>query len=145
MKVIGAKLLVKTIKELAEGSLKETPQQTLRSTQHKPLQHAPKIFTDTCKIDWNKTVTEIYNLIRGLSPSPAAFTFLNEKKLKIYKAAGIQHLTPPDHTKLPGRVETDHKTYLRFAAADGFISILELQSEGKKKMEIEDFLRGYRV
>ena len=155
MKIIGADLLLKTMYLLAEGSLKEQDQQqiidsnnivpdtsTSTSTPHPADQfkHAPKIFTETCKIDWQKNTAEVYNLIRGLSPYPTAFSFLNNKKLKIFKSEKI--LTTP--TIAAGEIETDQNTYLRFACADGYISIKELQLEGKKKMNIEDFLRGYR-
>jgi len=136
MKEIGAQLLVKTVTGLANGTLKEIPQKA----DNEPIKHAPKLFTETCKIDWNHSVSAIYNLIRGLSPYPAAFTFLNDKMLKIYKAKKELHSSP----KSPGTVETDHKTYLKFAGPDGYIYITELQLEGKKKMGVEEFLRGYR-
>jgi methionyl-tRNA formyltransferase len=140
MKEIGAQLLVKTVKGLADGSLKETPQLSISNFQFSTLQHAPKIFTETCRIDWNKQVDKIYNLIRGLAPYPAAFTFLQDKKLKVYKAEKKFEQT----AEQAGSFKTDHKNYLQFACADGYISILELQLEGKKKMSIQDFLRGYR-
>jgi methionyl-tRNA formyltransferase len=142
MKEIGAQLLVRTIKGLADGSLDERPQTTdngQQTTNNKQLLHAPKIFTETCKIDWNKQVDEIYNLIRGLAPYPAAFTFLQEKKLKIYKAEKIYG--QPDES--PGNFKTDKRSYLHFSCTDGYISITELQLEGKKKMDIASFLRGY--
>jgi methionyl-tRNA formyltransferase len=82
----------------------------------------------------------VYNLIRGLAPYPAAFTFLDGKKLKLYKAEKVNKV--PAVTA--GTFETDSKTFLQFACTDGYISILELQLEGKKKMTIADFLRGYR-
>ncbi len=135
MKVIGADLLVKTIDGLAGGTLRSTPQENPAG-----LKHAPKIFTETCKIDWNKSVADIYNLIRGLSPFPAAYTSLDGKTLKIFKSekelggAGVA----------PGQIDTDGKSYLRYAAADGYIRVTELQLEGKKKMPVGDFLRGYR-
>jgi methionyl-tRNA formyltransferase len=138
MKEIGAELLLQTIKGLAEGNLTETPQ--MERTEPKDLKIAPKIFTASCQIDWNKSITEIYNLIRGLSPYPAAFTFLEDKKVKIYKSEKINTL-PNIAT---GEWLTDKKTFLHFAAIDGSIAILELQLEGKKKMSIGDFLRGYR-
>lgn len=135
MMEIGAHLLVKTVQGLADGSLKEVPQAT-----REMLQHAPKIFTDTCKIDWNKTVDEIHNLIRGLAPHPGAFTYLQDKMLKIYRSKKEygQPKVPP------GQVETDKKSFLKFAAADGYIYALEIQPEGKKRMPVADFLRGYR-
>jgi methionyl-tRNA formyltransferase len=135
MKVIGAQLVVKTIEGLVAGTLEEKPQPS-----NAGLRHAPKIFTDTCRIDWNKPVTDIYNLIRGLSPFPTAFTHLDDKLLKIYRAE--KEITIPTHT--PGETDTDRKTYLRFAAADGYIHVKEIQLEGKKKMPVEDFLRGYK-
>jgi methionyl-tRNA formyltransferase len=138
MKEIGAELLLQTIKGLAEGNLTESPQ--LESTELKNLKIAPKIFTASCQIDWNKSISEIYNLIRGLSPYPAAFTFLDEKKVKIYKSEKINTL--PNISA--GEWLTDKKTFLHFAAIDGSIALLELQLEGKKKMPIGDFLRGYR-
>ena len=143
MKEIGAQLLVHTIQELASGRLKEQPQVKSAGTNilNTPeLKHAPKIFTETCRIDWNKTVTEVHNLIRGLSPFPGAFTFLDQKMLKIYRDE--KHKTPP--AIKPGEFETDGKTFLQFACVDGFINIKELQLEGKKRMNVEDFLRGYK-
>jgi methionyl-tRNA formyltransferase len=137
MKVIGARLLVRTIEGLASGSLKATPQENPVD-----LKHAPKIFTETGNIDWSKPVTEVYNLIRGLSPFPAAYTSLNGKLLKIYRAE--KELRVPAAAIAPGVYDTDGKTYLRFATPDGYIRVTELQLEGKKKMSVEDFLRGYR-
>jgi len=147
MKIMGADLLLKTLQQLADGTIQETIQtntgvnHTDYNTQIKELKHAPKIFTETCNIDWAKSVQEVYNLIRGLSPHPAAFTFLNGKKLKLFKAEKI--VTTP--ALAPGEFETDQKTFLQFACTDGYISIKELQLEGKKKMIIADFLRGFRV
>ena len=135
MKDIGARLVVKTIEGLTAGTLTEHPQ-----PQDAILKHAPKIFTETCRIDWNQPIENIYNLIRGLSPFPAAFTHLDGKLLKIYRSE--KDTATPSHS--PGEIDTDKKTYLRFAAADGYIRVKEIQLEGKKKMEITDFLRGYR-
>ena len=83
---------------------------------------------------------EIHNLIRGLSPHPGAFTYLHDKMLKIYRSK--KEYGQPKET--PGQVETDKKSFLKFAAADGYIYALEIQPEGKKRMVTEDFLRGYR-
>ena len=148
MKEIGANLLVKTIDGLVAGTLKEQPQTSgdpaslthdSRLTPH-DLRHAPKIFTETCKIDWTKPVDDIYNLIRGLSPFPAAFTLFNDKVLKIFRSK--KEISVP--SVAPGAYLTDHKTYLKFAAADGYIHATDIQLEGKKKMMIDEFLRGYR-
>lgn len=148
MKEIGAQLLVKTVKGLADGTLTEKPQQTIGNENPatgNALKHAPKIFTETCKIDWNQPVTTIYNLIRGLAPYPAAFTYLNDKMLKIYKAKKEMHNPDSNREKEPGTFETDNKTYLKFAGKDGYIHIIELQLEGKKRITIEEFLRGFRL
>jgi len=153
MKDIGARLLVDTIKGLVEGTLQEIPQSSIVNREssiensdsllpdpHLPLKHAPKITTQTCQIDWKRTADEIHNLIRGLSPYPAAFTDLGDKTLKIFRSEK-EHAPP---TSRPGRWETDRKTYLKFACTDGYIHVKDVQLEGKKRMSIEDFLRGYR-
>jgi len=137
---VGAELLLKTIQGLENGTLKEIPQPSTSNVGHATLRAAPKIFTETGEINWNKNVEEIYNLIRGLSPYPSAFTFLNGKKLKIFSAEKENS----GESNGAGQFLTDHKTFLKFAARDGFISLKEIQLEGKKKMKIEDFLRGWR-
>ena len=140
MKVLGAQLIYDTLDGYCSGSLQPIPQDQLMNQSDIHIPEAPKIHTETCKIDWQKEAQDIYNLVRGLSPYPAAFTTLDGKLLKVYKAtveAGHLH-------KTPGEYETDGKTYLRFAAADGWVYIKELQLEGKKRMLVEDFLRGFR-
>jgi len=141
MKIIGAELLVKTIKGLMDGMVKEISQSESANPKFEILHHAPKIFTETCKIDWSKTVDEIYNLIRGLSPYPAAFTYLNNKILKIYHAKKEFEVNAFDN----GSVHTDGKTFLKFACSDGFIHVTDIQLEGKKRINVEDFLRGWRM
>jgi methionyl-tRNA formyltransferase len=138
MKLLGAELLVRTVNGLAAGSLKEIPQQQL--VNNVDVKHAPKIHTSTCQIDWNKTTAEIHNLIRGLSPVPGAFTTFDGKMMKVFSSQ--KEITKPSHQ--PGGYRTDQKTYLSFACSDGYISVKEIQLEGKKRMKIEDFLRGYR-
>ena len=141
MKMLGAELIVRTIKLLAHGQLQEKDQTTLTQDQAAELKHAPKIFTDTCTIDWNEPVDQVFNLIRGLSPYPAAFTHLNGKLLKVYKAEKNKQPV----SIAPGNWDSDKKTYLKFACPDGYINIKELQLEGKKRMPVEDFLRGYKL
>ena len=160
MKEVGALLLVETVRKLADGSLEERRQtmndgllvtnngeliSIIDSSSYvvnslSTIPHAPKIFTETCQIDFNKTTEQVFNLIRGLAPYPAAFTFLEGKKLKIFKAKKI--IEHP--IILPTNYKTDGKTFLYFATSDGYISLIDLQLEGKKRMLIEDFLRGYR-
>jgi methionyl-tRNA formyltransferase len=132
----GAGLLVKTVKAIAEGNYKEQPQSVSGD-----LKHAPKIFKEFCKIEWNQPVKTIYNLIRGLSPYPTAFTELNGKTIKIFKAQYEESAAG----MAPGNYVTDGKTFLKFAAADGFISVLDVQYEGKKRMMTDEFLRGMRL
>ena len=139
MMKIGAEVLLETVNELTKGNLKETRQTDIEG-RNLQLRHAPKIFSETCEIDWQKGVDEVYNLIRGLSPYPAAFTFLNNKKLKIFSA----DKEVKSVEEQPGTLLTDNKYFLKFACDNGYISVNELQLEGKKKMQIEDFLRGWR-
>src|SRR6185312_13148032 len=112
----GAGLLVKTVKAVESGRYNEHPQASLHD-EDVVLKNAPKIYKDDCKIDWNRPVIEVYNFIRGLSPVPTAFTDLNGKTLKIYRAD--YHETEPGVQ--PGAFLTDNKSHLKFAAKDGFI------------------------
>ncbi len=140
LKIIGAQVVVKTVEGIVNGTLKETPQSSVINLQSSELKHAPKIYAETCRIDWNKRVEDVHNLIRGLSPYPAAFTQLHDKQLKIYRSSKEEVTT----NKEPGSLETDGKTFLKFACADGFIHVLEVQLEGKKRLQVEEFLRGFR-
>lgn len=138
---VGSNLVVKTVKALANGEAKSTPQEQIQINGQ--LHAAPKIFKEHCLIDWNKPMNVVYNQIRGLSPYPTAYTTLNGKTLKIYRAE--KHPFPSsESTPKAGTVQTDGKSYLDFATENGYLRILELQLEGKKKMEIDEFLRGYR-
>lgn len=138
MKILGAELLVKTMHGLVHHDLNETPQTSLTNGA---LHHAPKIFTSTCTIDWNTSATAIHNLIRGVSPFPGAITQLHGKMLKVYQS----RKEIVRHQQIAGDVVSDGKTFLKFACADGFIWVTDVQLEGKKRMEIADFLRGYRM
>jgi len=134
--VVGANLLVKTVKAIEADDYNEVPQ-----PESEDLKFAPKIFKDFCKVDWNQNNQTVYNHLRGLSPYPTAFTTLNDKTLKIFNAE------PED--KEPGistgAFLTDGKTYLKFATKDGFIKVTDVQFEGKKRMLIDEFLRGMRL
>jgi len=135
----GAGLLVKTVKAVESGRYNEHPQ-----AEHMPeeeLKQAPKIFKELCNIDWINPAQDVYNLIRGLSPVPTAYTLLNDKTFKIYNAE-VQETHPAIQ---PGGFLTDNKTYLKFAAKDGFVSVTDVQLEGKKRMSIEEFLRGVKL
>jgi len=134
----GAALLLKTVDGLINNTISEMPQ----PESSVELKHAPKIFKEDCQIYWKKKdVESIHNLIRGLSPFPAAFTFLADKQLKIFGSRFEKAITNAE----AGTYDSDGKTYLRFAGTDGWLYALDLQYEGKKRMKVEDFLRGFRL
>lgn len=140
--VNGANLLVTTIQKIIDKNYKEIPQDNVASEQ---LKHAPKIFKDDCKIDWKKTGNQIQNLIRGLSPYPAAWSeFIDtDNKLisfKVYEAAFEQF----NHNYKIGSIITDGKTYIKIAVIDGFIDILEIHLAGKKRLKTRDLLQGFK-
>jgi methionyl-tRNA formyltransferase len=138
MKELGAQLVYQTLEKYCAGLLEPIPQAVVEDADILP--NAPKIHTETCRINWSASAKAIYDLIRGLSPYPGAFTQLEGKMLKIYASAyAIEH-----HQEQPGAWKTDGKTFLKFAAADGWIFVETMQLEGKKRMLIADFLRGHR-
>ncbi|RKR82608.1 methionyl-tRNA formyltransferase [Mucilaginibacter gracilis] len=136
---VGAQLLVKTVSAIESGDYHEQPQQLL--AEGIELKHAPKLFKETCQIDWIQPTEKVFNLIRGLSPYPTAFTSVNGKVFKIFKAE--KSMNEPGIS--PGGFLTDNKTFLKFACTDGFIIPKDVQLEGKKRMGIEEFLRGVRL
>ena len=141
---LGNRLVVETIRKIANNDLQSVPQEELAAGVS--LKEAPKIFKDFCNINWNRDCHSIYNHIRGLSPYPAAHTRLLPQEcepidLKVY-ASQIE-ITP--HSNPIGTVLTDGKTYLKVATKDGYIHLITLQQAGKKAMNIADFLRGIRL
>jgi methionyl-tRNA formyltransferase len=132
----GAQLLIKTINAIRNGEYKEQAQATTPE-----LKIAPKIFKEDCLIIWDRPVEEVFNLIRGLSPYPTAFTHLHGKILKVFRAEMSKEA--PDLK--PGTFLTDNKTFLKVACTNGLISLLEIQMEGKTRMKVEEFLRGMRI
>lgn len=135
--MIGASLVVKTVESIKSGNYPQIPQDMSLE-----LKSAPKIFKETCQINWNLTAEKIHNFVRGLSPYPASWTILNDKTCKIYKTE-IGEIAN-DSAEI-GSFKTDGKTYLDFRSANNWIKIKELQLEGKKRMGIEEFLRGFRA
>lgn len=134
----GAGLVVKTVEAMASGSFPRIGQ---KPGEDSPP--APKLFREDGRIDWNRSALTLHNLVRGLSPYPAAWTTLNGLNCKVYRSEIVASSTG-DETALPGQHRTDGKSYLFFRTADGWLSVKELQLEGKRKMEIEEFLRGYK-
>ncbi|MGL4518654.1 MAG: methionyl-tRNA formyltransferase [Phocaeicola sp.] len=142
---LGGKLVVETVDAILAGTIKPISQEEMLPVGGE-LKHAPKIFKETCRIAWNRTAADVYNFIRGLSPYPAAWTELcagDEKKLvlKIYETQK-EYIS---HQLAIGTVLSDGKTYFKVAVEDGFIQLLTLQLAGKKRMEVGEFLRGYRI
>lgn len=133
----GAKLLLDTVAALRDGTLTAVSQDDIVGQAWK---HAPKIFKEDCVIDWNKPGKDVYNQIRGLSPYPTAFTTLHDKVLKVYETVLVEEIP----NIAAGGYDTDHKSYLRFACTDSYLDLKLVQIEGKKRMTVEEFLRGYR-
>lgn len=131
---LGAKLTLQTVQAIENDNVRPQPQPDTE------IKHAPKIFKEDCLLNFNEPVETVHNKIRGLSPFPAAFTHLDDKILKIYQTE-IQKI----HGDVAnGIFDTDEKTFLRVKCTDGWLNILELQLEGKKRMSVTDFLKGYR-
>lgn len=132
----GAGLVLKTVTGIASGKYQSIPQP--KGIVTKP---APKIFRETCEIRWDQTSEQIRNFVRGLSPYPAAWAVVEGKTYKIFKVSVVaQH-----ENKAPGSVTSDHRSYLYVRTADGWVSVDELQPEGKRRMSIQDFFRGNKL
>ena len=138
---IGGDLMVKTVKAIESGVYPSVKQDF--SQELKP---APKIFKETCKIDWQQDAKAIYDFVRGLSPYPAAWTTLDGKVLKIFETEIVnEELLELDNLVFEEfKLKTDHKKHLLIQTSDSFLAIKSLQLEGKKRMSTEEFLRGYR-
>ncbi len=139
---IGADLVLKTVEDIELNKVNPISQEEAMKANgitESELKHAPKIFKPDMEIKWNDTAKNIYHHIKGLSPYPTAFTKFNDLVMKIYDAEISDKLDMAS-----GQYLSDHKSYLKFQCADYSISIKELQLEGKKKMGIEEFLRGYK-
>ena len=130
----GAELVIKTLELIEKGDIITLPQ-----IMKNDLKHAPKIYTEDCKINWNKHLYEINNLIRGLSPYPGAFTIFNNKILKIYAGSCIE-----GNSALYSEYEITKDKKLMFKAANGWYLPEIVQPEGKRKMNIEEFVNGLK-
>ena len=143
--MLGGKLVVETVDAILAGTVRTIPQEEL-TTGGEALRPAPKIFKDTCRIDWNRSLKAVYDFVRGLSPYPAAWTELEQPDgkrlvLKVYEAAKV----PATHSLPAGSVHTDGKTYFQVAVEGGYLDLRTLQLAGKKRMGVADFLRGYKL
>lgn len=142
--MLGGDLVLETVDAILAGTIKPIPQDQLIQPETE-LRPAPKIFKETCRIEWNKGVKRVYDFVRGLSPYPAAWTELvmpegGRQVVKIYETEKLF----ASHSLPVGQVDTDGKTYFRIAVSDGYVNLLSLQLAGKKRMAVADFLRGYR-
>ena len=142
--VLGADMVVETVDAILAGTVKPIDQESIQTDE--PLRPAPKIFKDTCRIDWSKPCVQIHNLVRGLSPYPAAWCEWvsadgNRVSVKIFRTTPV----PAAHHFEPGSVHTDGKSRIDVACADGYVRIEELQLAGKKRMAAADLLRGFHL
>lgn len=140
---LGGDLVLETVDKIIEGTIKAIPQDQLAIAGE--LRPAPKIFKETCRINWDQPVKKIYDFIRGLSPYPAAWAELilsatQTSVIKIFEASKIVE----KHDLPTGTLVSDGKTYLNVAVEDGFVGLKTLQLAGKKRLGISDFLRGFK-
>jgi methionyl-tRNA formyltransferase len=133
----GARLVLKTVEAIEKGNYPTAPQDELQQ-----VKHAPKIFKETCEINWNLTREQVFNFVRGLNPHPAAWSIINGKTYKVFECSMGKE---GDTESASGSYKTDNKSYLYIKTSDGWISIEEFQPEGKKRMKVQEFFRGNRL
>lgn len=141
--VVGAKLIIRTVKAI-DDSRNGKPLNFIKQDDTQAT-HAPKLFKDTCKINWTWSLKKIYDHVRGLSPYPAAFTEFTDasgqtQTLKIFKAVMITG----NNNAVKGSVDTDNKTFIHINCNDGILQLIEVQLQGKKRMAVREFLNGYK-
>lgn len=135
MMVLGADAVLETVKLIEKGEVE------LQVQDHSAATKAPKLFKETCEIDFDQTSEEVHNFIRGLSPYPAAWTTLEGKQLKILRSEIAMTMEMPNSP--PGTFSSDNKSYIQISTINGYINLLELQLQGRKRMKVKDFLNGY--
>ena len=141
--LVGGEAVLSTVKEIVAGTVAAIPQDNMYGSIEE-LRPAPKIFRDTCRIDWSKTVQQVYDFVRGMSPYPAAWCELTDNSgsgiaLKVYNV--VKEFCA--HDKAPGTIVTDGKNFFKVAVQDGYVSLADVQLAGKKRMNVVDFLRGF--
>ena len=152
--MLGGKLVLETVDAILNGTVKPIPQEEMVVVGE--LRPAPKIFKETCRIDWNQPVKKIYDFIRGLSPYPAAWSELiaSEKESVVVKIFEVEKIVKKNDKRCRnsrgrfckvGSIETDGKKYIKVSVPGGFVSILSLQLPGKKRLKIDELLRGYHL
>lgn len=140
----GTDLVIETIERIASGAIAPVDQQTI---EPQVIRDAPKIFKETCRIDWSASCDTVRNLVRGLSPYPAAWSELHKEGaspigVKIFRVHA--ETCPADRLPAPGTLVTDGRTFMKVACADGYLFLDELQLAGKKRMAVADLLRGFK-
>lgn len=135
MMTVGADLILKTVQSIGSGDYKTFPQDELQVSK------APKIFHETCEIDFNKSTDEVYNFVRGLSPYPGAWMTLDGLEMKVFDTERSYE----DTVAVVGTIITDDKKYIKIAASDGYIILKDVKLQGKKRMDIRSFLNGYKM
>ena len=144
--LLGAQMVKKTVDMIASGKTDALDQSVFISGDAE-LKTAPKIFKETCQLDFNSTVEAVHNMVRGLSPYPAAWAELQlpgQSDKAVYKIFETQ-MELMEHQYPSGTILSDHKSFLKIALQDGFISLKNIQAPGKKRMDVADFLRGLRL
>jgi methionyl-tRNA formyltransferase len=140
----GARLVIKTLSAIAEKKIMPIPQSELIKPSE-PIKTAPKIQPELCFINWNKDPVTIHNLVRGLSPYPCAKSFFKKGSQTLMFKIFESQPSPEEHAYNPGQIISDGKNFLKVACKGGFIDILSLQIEGKRRMSIAEFLRGFDI
>ena len=152
--MLGGKLVVETVDAILNGVVKPVPQEEMAVVGE--LRPAPKIFKETCRIDWNQPVKKVYDFIRGLSPYPAAWSELvsPEGEVVVVKIFETEKYIRNEGKRCRnsrgcfckvGSIETDGKKYIKVAVPGGFVSVLSLQLPGKKRLKTDELLRGFRL
>lgn len=135
----GAQLVLRTVQAIAADSYPQISQPAVREGKE-----APKLFRETCEVDWNRPAAEVRNFVRGLSPYPAAWTTLNGLICKLFVVSVVDADAETEQDSAPGDHRTDHKTFLHFRASDAWVAVESIQVEGKKRMNVDELLRGFR-
>ena len=157
--MLGGRLVTETVDNIIAGTIHLIPQeefgnsviqdlgnsgsQNLRTSEPQNLRPAPKIFRETCEINWNQPSKRVYDFIRGLSPYPAAWTTFDGLQLKVFEASMTSLVSVASLAAAPGTIASDGRTFIKVSTQDGWLEIHSLQLAGKKRMNVTDFLRGY--
>jgi|TARA_B100001094_G_scaffold168664_1_gene163113 methionyl-tRNA formyltransferase len=137
LKEIGSQLILTTLKQIISGKLI-----TQKQIESKKLLKAPKLVKENTRINWNKSGLEIFNFVRGLSPRPTAWT-KSEKTQKTFKLYNVIYFKEKRSDKLNGIINMNDDL-MKISVNDGYLKVLELQIEGKKKMSVQEFINGYK-